>query len=383
MKKVLMLLSLVLFIPLSVSAASFPDVNDQTPYQEAIYWMADQGVVEGYFDGTFAPDKCVNRVEFLKILVWMKQIDTTDFEKITFNDTQINAWYTPYLSAAFGLGVVEGYPDGSFKPDQCVNRVEAIKMASEQFFVSADWGVSGYEYFEDVDYNQWYGEYMQLAHKHNLLGQDHVSGNNYDPAGFMSRKEVVELLYRYKASVDNGKIRYTEALTPKEIEHTLRSDSPTTIVDDVQEDVVIDGDWYVNEALNFRVMINDYWLQRGYRVLERDATNYGGETIGKEVVFMADMEDWKNYEFFGVRIVPVAAVEAFSECSAAESFEGFVLKTDAPAICQKAVDLFYTNEITRADGEVYLQIYPVFQDIPMECDNGGCPFPQHVDFELL
>ncbi|MBU0981665.1 S-layer homology domain-containing protein [Patescibacteria group bacterium] len=241
MKKIFLILGVLVSLIFSQTAfAAFPDVTESTPYKTAIDWMADNEVIQGYPDGYFRPDKCVSRVEFLKMLYLTLQTDISvpegtagsHYYDYYFSDTDITQWYWPYLNFALSSGTVQGYPDGTFKPAQCVDRVEAIKMGVLEFNNGEVPSYEGYagvslklQAVQDVDYNEWYGDYFEYAYASNMLGTDHMTesinpnadwGNDvyYYPGGEMSRKEVAEILYRMKAAKDNGIGVYIDGYVP-------------------------------------------------------------------------------------------------------------------------------------------------------------------------
>ena len=134
MKKLIpFILFIFIFSSTAFANSNFNDVNNQTFYKQSIDWMLENEIINGYGDGSFKPDNCVNRVELLKMLFKTLEVDTTEYEAELFSDTYANEWYTEYVIAARARGTVNGYPDGTFKPSQCVNRVEAIKMALLEF----------------------------------------------------------------------------------------------------------------------------------------------------------------------------------------------------------------------------------------------------------
>ncbi len=252
MKKLILIPGLILTLLMSqVANAAFSDVDQTTDYETAITWMSDNGVIQGYPDGTFKPDQCVNRAEFLKMmyLTSKKDIITTDsaagsnYYDNYFSDTSTSEWYWPYVNKALQDGTVVGYPDGTFKPSQCVNRVEAIKMASLEFnngTLPNDGMYAGatikLNSVLDIDYNQWYGDYFTYVWLRNLVGTGHVVENAnpdssagvdryYDPAGSMTRKEVAEMLYRMKTIKDNSLTVYEEGDTPEPLNFYV---SPTS-----------------------------------------------------------------------------------------------------------------------------------------------------------
>ncbi|MBP9850393.1 MAG: beta-propeller domain-containing protein [Candidatus Peribacteraceae bacterium] len=106
--------------------AAFSDISGSTQYQTAIKDLETKGVLQGYADGTFKPKSGINRAEFLKILLESRGEIAMD-GKNCFPDVA-DQWFARYVCAAKDEGIVTGYPDGSFKPDQAINFVEASKM---------------------------------------------------------------------------------------------------------------------------------------------------------------------------------------------------------------------------------------------------------------
>ena len=230
------MLAISIFLPVIAQAtdpATLTDLNEYTEYKTAIDYMANNGVVEGYPDHSFRPDSCVNRAEFIKMLMWTLQVDVTKYHTTLFSDTDANLWYGTYLQAAKSLGIISGYPDGTFKPAQCVNRAEAVKMAARQFFPSTDWNdqtlvQNSESNYEDVSKTGWYSAYMHFLFNKNLIGLRHVINKSFKPGDSMSRKEVAEMLYRMKASVDNNNSDYAQGTLPQNIAHTIGKDKTPT-----------------------------------------------------------------------------------------------------------------------------------------------------------
>ncbi|MFC1656035.1 S-layer homology domain-containing protein [Patescibacteria group bacterium] len=247
-------LILALFLVLAVSQisfASFNDVNSNTDYETAISWMADNGVIQGYPDGTFGPDVCVNRVEMLKMLYLATETNVNDLAAGAgwadyFSDVDTDQWYWPYLRFALQQGTVEGYPDQTFKPNQCVNRVEAIKMATLEYNggnlpVAQDQPNMPYDALAD----QWYYGYLEYVMYANTLGQNHTevteTGYNFFPGDSMTRKEVAEMLYRMKAIQDSNVSVYADGMAPAAIVDAVTFTGITSLyTDSIMEDYIDD-----------------------------------------------------------------------------------------------------------------------------------------------
>jgi hypothetical protein len=234
--------SLLIF---TISANAFYDVDSYTNYKISIDWMTDNEVIGGYPDGSFQPERCVNRVEMLKMLFLANETSLYNQDGTAgshyydnyFSDTQTSSWYWTYLNTALSNSVVEGYPDGTFKPSRCVNRAEAIKMAILELYNGNIPPISGSEQqYLDVDLSQWYGPYIQPALANNLLGTKHIYLNEYYyPAESMTRAEVAEMLFRIKATIDTSSSYYRDGLEPNILDY----EQPETSTENVTQEITL------------------------------------------------------------------------------------------------------------------------------------------------
>jgi len=159
-------------------AALFPDVPTGHIYNEPIEALATAGVVKGNPDGTFAPERKVNRAEMLKMLYMAtgKQPDASS--RACFTDVERLSWYESYICDAAAHHYVEGYSDGTFRPGNSVNRVEALKMVMQVFGIpAAEVGEQARQVvkFVDVSISAWYTKYLYAAYTKGILpiaGQD-------------------------------------------------------------------------------------------------------------------------------------------------------------------------------------------------------------------
>ena len=169
----------------------FNDVVSSHDNADAIVYLYEQGVISGYDDGSFQPDKTVNRAELLKILVEGQGVTPdADTYKDCFPDVAAD-WYAKYVCYAYEEGWVSGYPDGTFLPAQTVNKVEALKMLvnSQELEVS-----SGTENpFDDVTVEDWFEPYVTKAKELGILEE---TGSTFSPSGEMARAGISENLYR-------------------------------------------------------------------------------------------------------------------------------------------------------------------------------------------
>ncbi|MBA4336744.1 hypothetical protein C0416_03140 [bacterium] len=183
-----------------VAEGLFLDVNVVHPHFEAISFLKNEGIIQGYPDGSFKPNNSVSRVEVLKFILEGIDAEIAGTRALPFSDTQSEAWYADYLQTAVYLGVVNGYPDGSFKPGNTVNKVEFLKMLIEAMDVEINTEI-GYMPFSDVKKNDWYAKYVQFAYQKNIIEAD---GKKFNPQEQMTRENVAEAIYRVQVLTQTG-----------------------------------------------------------------------------------------------------------------------------------------------------------------------------------
>ncbi len=108
--------------------ASFSDVPEDYSYKKAITTLSKLNVIDGYEDGTFGPNKAITRAEFTKILVYMLGYGNISTTTSQFNDLAADHWANANIATAFDLGIVNGYSDTEFGPDDAVTYEQALKM---------------------------------------------------------------------------------------------------------------------------------------------------------------------------------------------------------------------------------------------------------------
>lgn len=151
----------------SVQLDPMYDIYDHK-YEDAIWHVYNNGIVGGYEDGSYQPDRVINRAELLKIIVEAKY-DESVFEgyadEACFNDVPASQWFTPYICFAKAEGIVEGYEDGTFRPAQEIIFVEALKIAWTGFDFEFD-------YWDENADEHWYTNYVATAGNKMLIPID-------------------------------------------------------------------------------------------------------------------------------------------------------------------------------------------------------------------
>ncbi|HHY44705.1 MAG TPA: S-layer homology domain-containing protein [Firmicutes bacterium] len=115
----------------SVASAAFID-TDGHAREAAIQRLYGLGLIDGFGDGTFRPEESITRAQIAKMIVYALGLkDAADMLSgvpVGFSDVAANHWASGYINIASSQGIVQGYPDGTFKPEQNVTYAEILTM---------------------------------------------------------------------------------------------------------------------------------------------------------------------------------------------------------------------------------------------------------------
>lgn len=125
----LLLLAFMVLAACPAAASSFTDMA-QTPYEHAVSELEALHIINGYEDGTFRPDNELTRAEFCSLM-----INTMGLEELAaspaeteFTDVPASHWASGCIKLAYDMGVINGYGDGYFGPEDKVTYVQTLKM---------------------------------------------------------------------------------------------------------------------------------------------------------------------------------------------------------------------------------------------------------------
>lgn len=182
----------MMFVMLSHSLASasesfigsrFNDVYNHF-HSPSINYLEARGIVQGNPDGSFRPNNKINRAEMAKILAEATfNGNFSMFRRKCFSDVPYGAWYTPYVCFMKDQGMISGYADGTFRPSDYVNNVEAFKFIMEAYKIPKK---------TTPNVNMpWFYTYVEDASKMNLIPLDLRSFSDG-----MTRGQVSDMIAR-------------------------------------------------------------------------------------------------------------------------------------------------------------------------------------------
>lgn len=160
----------------------FKDVAESDWSQQAIGFMLEKGMIQGYEDGSFRPKAAISRAEFAAM--------AARFDKLvaggghSFFDVPAGHWAQGAIDSAAAKGWVTGYPDGSFKPERKITRAEVVNITNKMLdrFADRDFVCSHRSemiQFKDLTEAHWaYFPIVEATNSHELIrrgGQDELN----------------------------------------------------------------------------------------------------------------------------------------------------------------------------------------------------------------
>ena len=107
-----------------VTKKNFNDTENHWA-KEAIQFMAEKGIIEGYDDGNYLPNKQITRAEFAALIVRLLQFNhNSESLDIPFEDINKDAWYYDVIKIAYELGLITGQSSNTFNPKATITREE-------------------------------------------------------------------------------------------------------------------------------------------------------------------------------------------------------------------------------------------------------------------
>lgn len=178
-----------LFCSSSVMAASFPDISGHWA-EGYIEEAASEGLINGYPDGSFKPNGYITRAEMVVIYARMMQLQNAAPNNFT---DMPGEWYKEAVLKTVYAGIIDGYPDKTFHPDNSITRQEAAKMMGRCLPNNATGaGISNFSDRQLIA--NWAAEDVALcANKGYFIGDQY---QRFNPNANLTRAEAATILVR-------------------------------------------------------------------------------------------------------------------------------------------------------------------------------------------
>ena len=150
--------------------SSFPDVENNKWFTKYIAHLAEEGIMKGYEDGQFKPQNKITRAEFATIVSRINNL--TDYELVTFPDLSFNYWAANDILKVVSAGIMEGYPDKTFGPTLNVTRAEAATIINRMLNRSFDKNYidsNNITGFSDIKNHWGYYQIVEATYRHSFV----------------------------------------------------------------------------------------------------------------------------------------------------------------------------------------------------------------------
>ncbi len=169
-------------------AGGFIDIKGHWA-RDAIINLVERGVVEGYGDYTFRPDAPLLRAEAVTMIV--RAFGLEQQRSVSYKDVPIRHWAYQSILRATAAGIVQGYPDGTFRPDNQVTRVEMAQMLGNAMKLTPLAENPG---FKDIAADYWAAGMLAALKKNGILTG--YPDGTFRPNETATRAEFANLLYK-------------------------------------------------------------------------------------------------------------------------------------------------------------------------------------------
>ena len=162
-----------------------------------------QGYVMGYPDGEYKPDKFLTRAETATVLARLLDLQSLVKHEIVFKDVTLNHWASGYIEAAYKKGIIKGYDDGSYKPDEAITRAEFSTMVSRYLQIANETGKpAAFVNFEDLKGHWSQGSIEELFRYKVVMG---YQDGTFKPDSSIIRAEAFTIINRmlYRGPISN------------------------------------------------------------------------------------------------------------------------------------------------------------------------------------
>ncbi len=168
-------------------SAAFSDVYASNKHATAINWMTENAIAKGYTDGSFRPDRRVNRAEAVKMIVLAQEKHDETCDDSVFSDIPDNAWFMSYVCSAESLKWLDENDDMQlFRPSDTINVGELSVLLARVYG------------FDVPEGEPWYAPSMRSLASRHIIPDDIEA-----PGQSVSRAQLAEMLWRLDQNPSN------------------------------------------------------------------------------------------------------------------------------------------------------------------------------------
>lgn len=177
------------------SPAYFSDVCSDN---NAVNYLAQEWITKWYPDGTFRWENNISRIEILAMTFTFAKTQIDSILSSDFLDVQASDWFCKYVMTAKAHGMVSGYPDGTFRPNNPVTRIEALAIILNTVLWRENISNITGSLFDDIESGSWYEKYVYYSVNNGIFN---ITWGQFFPNLSVKRSEVAEILYNLRDKI--------------------------------------------------------------------------------------------------------------------------------------------------------------------------------------
>ena len=169
----------------------FDDVYPSQYFYTAVDWLTCNGIVSGYADNTFRPSNTATRAQIVKMVVLGHAWGLHEPEQPTFTDVHPGDWSYGYVEAGVLHGIISGYADGTFRPNNPVTRGQLCKI----LVLARRWSLQlpSEAHFLDVPPGSPFHAYVETAYARGIISG--YADGTFRPSNNATRGQLSKMLY--------------------------------------------------------------------------------------------------------------------------------------------------------------------------------------------
>lgn len=177
-----------------VGGPKFPDVKSDDWFNTDVLFAAKEGLFKGNEKGYFKPENRITRAEFATVLANMLASDLSGISKSEFRDVPANSWYMKAVSWVKQNGLMNGDPDGRFRPNDPISRQEMCVVFSNLENGGSTNAIS--PFVDDAKIASWARDAVYFCRQDLAIIQGDNKGN-FNPTNYTTRAEAATFFARY------------------------------------------------------------------------------------------------------------------------------------------------------------------------------------------
>ncbi len=201
---VAMLAGAIAIIP-SAAAGTLPfkDVKESDWFYSYVGYVYENGLMKGTGEKTFSPDEKLDRAMFITIIGRLGGANSSD--PSPFTDTEPDSWYSPYVAWAADLGIVKGFPDGTFRPYDPITR-EQMAAATDRFLNASGLNAVAtggiFNFADEAKVSDWAVESVGNLKKLGIFTGDNAG--RFNPESNTTRAEAATVIMRLDKAIHSA-----------------------------------------------------------------------------------------------------------------------------------------------------------------------------------